>query len=893
VKGGDPQQQPPPRAEQARVWRRYLRFFGYRGVEDLDEELAFHVEMRAHDYMAQGMSEAAARAAALQRLGDLTSARAQCIAVTNRTQRRMTRTRIIDSITQDIAFAVRTLGRNKGWTAVAIFTLALGIGANTAMFSVVNHLLLNPLQYPNADRVGVVFQAPKSGGPSGHNVMVTPKPKLIEAWRAHARSLETLEPYRTTDVTIERSGADPRTASVAMVFPSFARFAGARPIIGRMFTPAESKGEATVALLDEGTWRSDFGGVHEVLGSTVLVNGKTTTIIGVMPTAFALPRSHEGSIDLWMPLDLARHEFGTLTVARVREGITFAAAQRELDAIASRTETGSSDAKEYDTKLMAPGDMLGFKQSLVLLSVAVALVLLIACANVIHLLLARASTRQRELAIRAALGAGRGRLFRQLLTESALLSVAGCIGGLALGWVGLTLLVDSRPESLGDLATVKMDGATLAVTIAIAVVTALLFGVVGAIQAARHSTHDSLKAGTLASSASRGRGRGRSLLVVTEMALCTMLLVGAILLLRSVMHLQTMDPGFDPRGLYAIEMNLPEDRYKSDAAKRSFNAEALRRARQIPGVEAATLVASAPPKSTFLLGAIQIEGQPEPPAGSTTLIRFNGVAPEFFRMAGMRIVQGTTFTDTSAAAAQVVINEGMARQLWPGQSPLGRRLRVVYNKSGDWSTVVGVVGDARLSGLTSDAAEPIMYGAGTSMFHPSLLVRGAGESAFLSALTNLPRQIDPRLPPPQVQDVEHTMRTSMARPRFTLFLLGIFAIVAVGLAAVGLYGVLAYNVAQRTREIGIRMALGAPRRRVARDVLGQGMLMVVIGSAIGLIAARGGTRLLEHTLYGVAQTDVVSFAGAAISLVAIAMLASLVPVRRAIAIDPVIAMRAD
>jgi hypothetical protein len=261
----------------------------------------------------------------------------------------------------------------------------------------------------------------------------------------------------------------------------------------------------------------------------------------------------------------------------------------------------------------------------------------------------------------------------------------------------------------------------------------------------------------------------------------------------------------------------------------------------------------------------------------------------------MRIVQGTTFTDTSAAAAQVLVNEGMAKKLWPGQSAIGRRLRVVYqgNDKAPWSTVVGVVADARLSGLTSDATEPILYGAGTSMFRPSLLVRGPGESQFLSALAAIPGQIDSRLPPPQVRDIEEVIHKSAARPRFTLYLLGIFAIVAVGLAAVGLYGVLAYNVAQRTREIGIRMALGAPRRRVARDVLGHAMLLVAIGAAIGMLVARGGTKLLAYTLYGVQQTDVVSFVAAAMSLVAIAVLASLVPVRRAIAIDPVIAMKAD
>ncbi|HYC52845.1 MAG TPA: ABC transporter permease, partial [Gemmatimonadaceae bacterium] len=668
----DPQQQPPPRGAQARTWRRYLRFFGPQGVADLDDELAFHVEMRMQEYLARGMSEDDARRAAHHRLGDLAAARAACVAVTHRTQRRMTRTQIIDSFTQDLRFALRTLRRNKGWTAVAILTLALGIGVNTGMFSVVNHLLLHPIAYPHANRVAIVFQAPVAGKTTGHLVMVTPKARLLQAWREHARSLEAIEPFVTTDVTLEQGNDAPRIASVASVLPSFAAFAGRAPLLGRMFTDAEAKGEASVALISEGTWRTHYGARTDVVGSTILLNGNVTTIIGVLPEDLSLPRASGNDVDVWQPLDIAKHEYGMLAVVRIRDGVTKEAAQDELNAIAARPEVKTADMAAYETMLKSPADLVGYRQSLIMLSVAVALVLLIACANVIHLLLARASTRQRELAIRAAIGAGGGRLFRQLLTESMLLAAAGCVAGALLGWAGLRALVAVRPESLGDLAAVRMDGATLLVTAGIAVLTGLVFGVVGAVQAARHSTHDALKAGSLATSAGRGRGRARALLVVTEMALCTLLLVGSILLLRSVMHLQRLDPGFDPRGMYALDLNIPDDRYPTPAAKQAFDAEAVRRARQIPGVEAVTLVASAPPAATFLLGVIQVEGQPTPAKDAAGFLRFNGVSPDYFRLMRMPIVEGTTFTDTSDAGGQMIVNASLARQLWPGQSAIGR-----------------------------------------------------------------------------------------------------------------------------------------------------------------------------------------------------------------------------
>jgi putative ABC transport system permease protein len=777
---------------------------------------------------------------------------------------------------------------------VAVLTLALGIGANSAMFSVVNRLLLNPLPYPGADRVVIVYQQPSQGNTSGHMVMVTPMGRVVSAWLAQTRTFEAIEPYKTTDVTLQLPGELPRVARSAVILPSFAKFAGERAILGRMFNDAEAKGESNVVLLSEGMWRSQFGGESTILGKSMTVNDRPLTVIGVMPSGFQVPERAPGGTDLWLPLDLVKaDDDGMLTVGRIRPGITKETAARELDTIAHRDAAQGKSNSRYTVTLADPEDMVSFQDSLVILTAAVALVLLIACANVAHLLLARASTRQREMAIRAALGAGTERLFRQLLTESMLLSIAGCIGGLAVGAAGLRLLVAARPENLDQLSVARMDWSTLIVAVVLSVVTGIAFGVIGALQASRHASHDALKAGSLTSSLGRSQGRLRGLLVVSEMALCSMLLVGAALLFRSVANLQNRDPGFDSSGLYALAVQLPEGRYKTKAAKLAFFTDLRARAEKMPGVQGMTIAASAPPTVALLIGALQVEGQPAPPAGETAFINFNGVEPDFFRLMRMRILEGTSFTDTTAAAGQVLINEGMARKHWPGQSAVGRRLRVAYDGKGDWRTVVGVVANASTQGLTSESSQPMLYTPGLSFFDPTLLLRTTGDAKMIPGLMALVASMDAKLPPPEVTSISEAMRRSMAKPRFTMLLLIVFTFVAVGLAAVGLYGVLAYSVAQRTREIGIRMALGASRSVVARSVLSQGLVLAGIGAVLGLIAARWGVKLVSSMLYGVQQTDGLSFLAGGIVLLVIAIVACLIPVRRAVSVDPLIAMRSE
>ena len=875
------------------MWRRYLRFWGPRAEADVDDELAFHIEMRARDYMARGLSAPDARRAATQRLGDLDAARAECIAITTRRERRVTRAQLIDAFVYDVRYAVRTLGRQKGWTLVAIATLALGIGANTAVFSVVNALLLNPLPYPNADRVAMVYQEPTEGNSTGMRVFINPQPRIVRLWKEHARSFEAIEPYLASDRAMRLSDGTVSTVRAAFVLPTFAKFTGTRPVHGRAFSDVDLAEGGRVALLSEPFWRSRFGADSSAIGKSITLDRDAYTVIGVMPPTYRLPRLSETVSDVWLPLDLRKEGLGLSVIARLRPGVNPGTAATDLDSVYARSELAKTDHGDFRTKLSLPSQLVGFRDSLVLLSAAVALVLLIACGNVAHLLLARTSTRQRELAVRAALGASRFRIVRQLLTESLLLGVAGCVGGLLIGWLGLNALIALRPDSLPELAVARIDRVTLMVTAGLGAMTSLAVGALGALHALRHSGHDALKAGTLGLSQSRRQRRLRALLVVSEMAVSTILLVGATLLVRSIAHLQSIDPGFEPRDLYAVQMGLPREAYPTEEARRAFIAQLAERIRSAPGVSAISIAAGAPPSRNFMIGALQVDGQPAPPPGATGFVDYNGVDANYFRVMGIRLLEGTTFTDTSASSRQGIVNAGFVRKHWPGQSALGHRFRVVYDGKEEWNTIVGVVADAFTGGLTAEAGTPMVYVRSTELFEPVVIVRAVAGSDPIPVVRSLIRQADAALPPPTISNVDNAMQRSVAGPRFTMALLVAFTGLALVLAAIGLYGVMAYSVAQQTREIGIRIALGATRSGIARSVLFRGVVLACVGAGLGLVGARWGTKVLEQMLYGVGRSDPTSFAVGALVLIGAAVLACVVPMRRAVAVDPLIAIRAD
>lgn len=919
----DPQQAPAPEARRAFTWRRYLRFWGPHAASDVDDELRFHLEMRERDYLLRGMSPLDARAAASRRLGSLDTARAACVHIVHRRERRMARAELIDVLRQDIRFALRTLGRQKAWTAVAVLTLALGIGANTAMFSVVENALWHSLPYPHSDRLVFMLQQPKEGGDASHaGVFTEPSVSVARSWLEGSRSFLELTAFTSRDALVRARNAAPGGSESgteegatlmheALVMPGFLRFAGGRPLVGRSFTDAEAHERAHVAMISEAMWRGRFAGSMSIVGRPIAIDDSIYTIIGVMPAAVRLPRTLGAphGTDVWLPRDLSDDStFSPTIIARLRPGISLAAAATRLDSITARSDRAAEARRPagatgggahtapvlYKTVLLRPGQLTTIKDSLMMLTGAVALVMLIACVNVAHLLLARAANREREMAVRTALGASRARLLRQLVTESLVLASAGCAAGVGVAWLAVQALAALRPANLTELADVRLDGATVWLAVAIAVATGIAFGIVGALHGGRYAAHDALKGGARSVGHTARQRRTRSALVVSEMAVSATLVVGAALLVRSLLHLQTMDPGFRPNGLYSLQFPIVGTS-QAEMRRRTAAVRALEdRIRHMPGVRDVVIADAAPPMQGFMMGAVQVEGHAPPPPGTTSFISYNGTEANYFRVLGLRLVQGTSFTDTSKAAAQMVVNEAMARKEWPNQSPIGRRLRIVSDDgSGDWSTVVGVAANARLSGLTGDPNEPALFAAASEHFNPTLLIRTAGMAQPIAALRAMVTQANTGLPQPDVKSVADAMAGSIAQQRFTMLLLGVFSVLALVLAAVGLYGVMAYAVAQRTREIGIRMALGASRRDVGRAVVRQGVTLAVIGGAMGLGASIWATSLLSKMLYGVAHTDVVSFVTGAVVLLGTAVVACAVPARRAVSIDPAIAMRAE
>ena len=880
-----------PTARAADMWHRYLHFWGPRAGADVDEELAFHADMRSRDYRARGLGEPEARAAALARLGDLDAARTACVAIDGRRYRRMNRARILDELRQDMRFGIRGLLRHKGWTAVGVLTLAIGIGATTAVFSVMNNLLLHPLDYPHADRLAVVYQEPANGRVSGVTVYVLPATPVFRAWRAGAYAFEDLEAFATADAVLRVGRGAASTAHTAAVQPGFARFAGVkRPLLGRWFTEADVRSGAQVALLSETLWRSRFGGADSAIGGTIVLGRRVYTIIGVMPAAFQLPALLQERTDVFLPLDVTDDQLGVQIIGRLRPGVTDGQAARELDSLAARMP-GAPTPLDAVATVVPPGRIVGFRGSLLMLGAAVALVLIIACANVAHLLLARGAAREREIAIRAAIGAGRARLFRQAVTESLLLAGVGCGAGLALGWAGLRFLVALRPAQLSELGLAHMDATTLLVAIGLTVVTGLVFGTVGASQAARLASPEALRVGA-PTAPGAARARGRSLLVITEMGLCTTLLAAAALLIRGVARIQLAHPGFDPAGLYALSADLSATSDSTGPLQWAFYDRLAERLPAVPGVTGVTVATTAPAGRSFSLGTLEIEGQPSTAHAASGYINTVGVRPGYFALMGMRFVQGGPFTDTSEAGGQVIVNAGLARRYWPRGSALGHRLRVAFGGQGRWMTIVGVVNDAATGGLLMDRADPVLYTPPTSFFAPTLLVRVTAPAAVLPVVRDLVRRMNPAVPPPAITDAATAMAASIGSQRFTMLLLATFAGIAVALAAVGLYGVMAYAVAERSQEIGIRIALGATAVRIAATVLGRGLGLVGAGLAIGLVGAHWGTRLALGLVPGATGGDAAALAAAAGVLALAALLACIRPVLRAMRVDPVVAMRA-
>ena len=807
-------------------------------------------------------------------------------------------------IPTDLRYALRALRRSPGFTLVAIVTLALGIGATTVIFSAVNRLLLHPLPFKGGDRLVYVWRQNPNA-----SFMVTPGAAVVDAWMHDAHSFEGIQPNRGRRFDMNRQGEIHQVQGME-VLPTFLSFLGLTPALGRMFAPDEAKkGGPDVALISYGYWRREYGGQRTILGQTIKLDDTLYTVIGVMPKRVTL----FDAADIWTPLRMTVGDTATFAgynvLARLRPGVTREQAQRELDAIASRVPDKIFGG--WKARALPPQHFLGgtLQNALPILFGAVGFVLLIACANVALLLLARGAAREREIAIRLSLGAGRRRVARQLLVESVCLAAAGGATGLLLAWWGVQTLSGLRPESLSDLAHVGIDARVLLFALALVMGAALVSGVLPALRATDVSLGVALKSGTRGSGGTAGSGHVRNVLVAGEMMLSVVLLVGAGLLVRSLIERQRADLGFRPDGLITMRTSLPASRYPSIASRDAFEAELLAHARALPGVTGATIAEGAPPEYGFTgLGDLEVEGRGRLGAAAPRRIAIDMVLPDYFHVLDIPMIVGRSFDEAEnrTRAPVIVISKGMAERLFPGQTAIGKRVRSAGQHGttqGKWETVIGVVNDVAAMSLSGDTRhlqwyQP--YGDGRRPFGKEvpptgvLIVRASGNAAALAPLLRgLVNSIDPEIPATEISTVGSRFAEQLAAPRFNTILLGIFAALALVLAAVGLFGVLSYAVAQRTREIGIRVALGAQTRDVRALVVRQGMLPALVGLGLGAVAALFTTRLLASLLYGVAPRDATAFTAAAVVLTVTAFAACYLPARRATKVDPLTALRSE
>ena len=804
----------------------------------------------------------------------------------------------MDSLLQDLRYSVRTLVERPGFTVVAVLTIALGVGGTTAMFGVVDAVLLRPLPYAEPDRL-VMLWTRTPGGPQA----AASWPEFVD-WREQSHSFADMAVWRGQSVSLT-GGAEPERVVGAFVSDRFFPLLGARPALGRTFT-AEETDPATarpVAVLGHGLWQRRFGSDPGILGRSLVLNGQSHIVVGVLGPDFdggnAPAHGWFMGCDVFLPISyfpnkkgLARGETEILVLGRLRSGVDASRAGTDMAVVARRLEQAYPDTHAGRGVEIVPlhEQIVGsFKPALLVLLGAVGLVLLIACANVANLLLARASRRRRELAVRAALGAGRTRLLRQLLTESAVLALLGGALGLLVGHWGLALLMSLAPAGVLP-GSLTLDGRVMAFALVLTAATGVCFGLVPALQASRADLDGVLKEAGRGGSGSAGH-RFRDVLVVAEVTLSLVLLVGAGLLLRSAVALQRAELGFRPDHVLTAEFRLPPARYPEPRVIAAFFRQTLERLRAVPGIESAALARAVPFSGNGGSTTFQVEGEPEPPKGREPVAQLNIVSPDYFRTMGIRQLEGRDFDehDTADVPSVAVVNETMARQLWPGMDPIGRRLRL---RDAGWVTVVGVVGDVRHSG-PSEPPQPQIYTTHEqdARIFACVVARTAGEPMAMAAPMRAALwAVDKDQPVWKVRAMEELVTGSRGTARAMSLLVGVFAAVALALAGVGIYGVMAYAVSQRTREIGIRMALGAASGRVLRLVVGRALVLTSVAIVLGAIGATVLARLLGTLLFGVGPADPVTFGVAAAALASVGTLAAYLPARRAARIDPVRAL---
>ena len=877
------------------LFRRYRRFHKPDPARDVDEELGFHFAMRIEELMRAGMTEPQARAAAAERFGSLGEIRDECEALG---RERLATTRRSDrwaSFVQDLRYGLRSLVTNRSFALAVALTMAIGIGANSAVFSVAYGVLLRPLPYRDQQQLIRLWSKNIERGVDFFSV----SPADFAAWREERTVLSATAAFeRQRDATMKRTG-DPESVQIAAVTPDIFPLLGTSAAHGRTLMPPDAQpGAPPVVVLRHDLWSARFGADPAVIGQDLTIDGRRVTIAGVMPARFSVPGT---PAQLWTALDLttanADHSNRYLRVlARLAPGATLEDAQARLDVIARRlaAEFPATNGA-WRISSMSVGEMVigrPFKRAVQVLMGVVALVLLIACANAANLQLARGAARRRDIAIRSALGAGRGRIARQMLSESILLGVIAGGAGLLLAYGGVVLLRTVGETTVPRLEDVRLDAPVLIFTTAITLLSGLLFGLVPAVRASRADAAEVLKEGGRSGGAIGNRTRAA--LIISEVALSLVLLIGAGLLIRSFARLQDVSLGFEPAGVSLAPLRLPEDSYATPERLTAFWNDAIDRARAQPGVVSAALVSSAPFAGgntglTYIRADRSVDPQTQPPDAD-----FRVVSPGYLQTMGIRLTRGRDFstTDQREAARIILVSEVLAREAWPGEDAVGKGVRLGNVVEGSEYTVIGVVDDVRYQNLDAHDTRPMMYFPSASRPQRTMTIAFRGTDPALGArVRDAVSAIDPSLPPPTVTTLGALVDEALATPRFALVLFAVFAGVALVLAAIGIYGVMSYLVRQRTQEMGIRIALGAPARSIVGSVVGRAMSLTVIGVAAGLLGALWLTRFTAALLFGVSATDPLTYAVFAVLLCSVAALGSLVPALRATRADPLEAMR--
>jgi len=866
-------------------------------IDDIDREMRSHLALQVEANIHAGMSPAEAREKAERSFGNVNRAVAAAYDIKGGG--------VFETLVQDVRYGLRMLAKHKAFTAIAVVTLALGIGANTAIFSVVNELLLSPLPYRDADRVVMLWEV----SPSGRHQNSASRANF-RAWSAQSTSYQHIAAFSDQRDNLTGVG-DPEELTVQLATPNLFKVVGVDPILGRIFLPEDADPSADpVAVLSYGLWQRRFGGQPAIVGQPITLNGAKYTVIGVMPQNFQFhirQRSGTGRpAELWsilpMPVGPGANERGRFlsTVARLKDGVSVAQADTELRTIAARLSDEAPESnKNWSAEVLPLREQFfgNVRRPLWLMLGAVGFVLLIACANVANLLLSLATTREKEIAVRAALGARRTRIVRQLLTESLLLALLGSLLGLFFAWLGIKALVAISPRDLVSLQTVGLNLTVLAWTLGVSALTGIIFGLAPAFHISRLNLNDSLKEGGKSESGqATGSRRLRNALVVTEIALAVVLLASAGLLIRSFIRLQQVDRGFNTDNVLTMVVRLSDARYKEDPQVVNFFSQTLERVRQLPTVRSAGIVNFLP-----LYGGLgsstgfKILGRPEPPPGQRPGTDVRVVDAGYFATMGIPLLRGRNFSETEQKEPRhvLLINEALARKYFPDQDPLGQRLDVTMFDQPTPAEIIGVVGNVRYDSLV-DESPPAVYFPHPDLTYSfmTLVIRTDGDPAAIApAVQREIRALDPNQPVSDVRTMNDVMADWVSRSRFNTLLLGLFAGLATLLSAVGIFGVMNYSVALRTRELGLRLAVGAQPRQVLLLVLKQGLTLTVAGVVLGLAAASALTRLLSGLLFGVGTVDVTTFTTISVLLVVVSLLACYLPARRAMRIDPLSALR--